>query len=149
MSPLLWFHAMSFFVGMTLNKFVTKSCCGYGADGMKTLRDCIEIPSLSTANGKLILWSHFCGQGGLMTKSTVVMMTMAKWKTLCSKLIFELGRGQGQGLKLHFLFFFSAKKQPFSITFNSDSYEFKNEVKNGVSANNGFKLNYIASSSNC
>ena len=40
----------------------------------------------------------------------------------------------------------TARRQPFSLTFDSDSYEFKEEVK---VADMGFKLAYIQSSTNC
>lgn len=69
--------------GMT-NKFVTKSCCGYKADGMGTDRDCVIVPSVSLeTTGKLLGLDNFCGQGGFGSKSTALDMTKAK--TLCSK----------------------------------------------------------------
>jgi hypothetical protein len=81
---------MLLILGVTEDKFLTKSCCGYKADGMGTSRDCIIIPSLSTEAQKLDIilpFGHFCGQAGLHTKSEVVTVLPAKWKTLCSKLL--------------------------------------------------------------
>jgi hypothetical protein len=84
------FESIILILGATADKFMTKSCCGYGAAGMGTSRDCIIIPSLSTvaqANNIILPFGHFCGQAGLMTKTTVVTILPAKWKTLCSKSI--------------------------------------------------------------
>jgi hypothetical protein len=84
------FESMILILGATADKFMTKSCCGYGLAGVVTNRDCIIIPSLSTEaqkNDIILPFGNFCGQGGLMTKTTVVVATAAKWKTLCSKSI--------------------------------------------------------------
>ena len=46
-----------FFLGANVaskGKFVTKSCCSYGATGKKEEFDCVMIPSASTKSGKIL-----------------------------------------------------------------------------------------------
>lgn len=104
----------------TADKFMTKSCCGYKGDGMGTDRDCIIIPSLSNkSDSKQLIFSNFCGQGGLATKSSVLDAT--KTKTICTKRV------------------------PFTLTFSTDTWEFKDEVKTTATTGqlqNGFKIGY-------
>lgn len=111
--------------------FITKSCCLYGAaaatnTGMKTNKDCINIPSLVKSDGAVLQYNGICGQGGLVTTEGEVKATTAL-KTLCSK------------------------RQPFSLKFNTDEYEFiaKESLTANIAKNNGFRLYYFQDSTNC
>jgi len=87
-------------------KFVTKSCCSYGDDGIKGYYDCVIVNGgVSSKSGKLLgkNVNNFCGLAGLATKTTAVVTANAaiadKMATLCTK------------------------RQPFRIQFQSDNFE--------------------------
>merc|ERR1711935_555824 len=91
--------------GGTDFKFMTKSCCSYGIDGVAGYYDCVIIDGISSKSGKLLgkTVDNFCGLAGLATKSTVVVTANAavadKMATLCTK------------------------RQPFRLQFQSDNFE--------------------------
>jgi len=96
-------------------KGYTKSCCSYGEDGMKTEKgnyDCVTIPNAEKSKGAgTIKGEKFCGSGkGLVSDDDKDVA-----KTICSR------------------------REPFSLRFLSDQYEFEMEAKQN---NKGAKLTY-------
>ena len=55
---------------------------------MKTVRDCIIIPSLQTTKGMPLNFDAFCGSGGLGSKAEKI--DASKQKTLCSKFLIQI-----------------------------------------------------------
>lgn len=120
--------------GKATGKFLYNSvCCGYGSKGTKTsARDCILVDGLENTKGIPLVTGTkgynggICGAAGLGSTGAIALASITA-KTLCTK------------------------TQPFKLTFNTDSYEFKLEVKSGGSpaaypGDLGFKLAYIQSS---
>merc|ERR1719162_291060 len=112
--------------GGTDFKFMTKSCCSYGANGSAGYYDCVIIDGISSTKGKLLLpGNNFCGLAGLATKTTVVITANAaiadKMATLCTK------------------------RQPFRLQFQSDNFEdAENEVAKSLTQI-GYNLAYTMS----
>jgi len=114
--------------GGTDFKFMTKSCCSYGIDGVAGYYDCVIIDGISSKSGKLLgkTVDNFCGLAGLATKSTVVVTANAavadKMATLCTK------------------------RQPFRLQFQSDNFENSaDEVSKGKLTQIGYNLAYTMS----
>ena len=119
-------------------------CCGYGADGMISIGyDCVQIPgALKAAMTSMMGPSQICGRakGGLVSVSGMTAVTIC-----CELSLFVL-------INLTLLYFiyvpisFPAKKQPFSIRFLTDQWEFLPE---SAKVNSGFRLTYIQNAQNC
>lgn len=109
-------------------KFVTKSCCSYGADGKGSVYDCVVIDGLSTSKGQPLSkgqGQNICGQGGLQTKGEADADTVNKQKTLCSK------------------------RQPFQVRFQSDNWEQSADEIAKDFPQIGYNLAYTMSSTGC
>lgn len=61
-----------------------KTCCGYGANGMKSQFDCVQIPSASKATDMANLAvAGICGQVGLVSANGAVQKTICCNTMLC------------------------------------------------------------------